>query len=169
MTALDILVLLLVGGLAFGGFRRGFTFEVLTLAGWVAGVLALKAFHAQLSAALLPHVGAPSGAGALAFAILFFVPLILVKLAADRIGARTRKSVVGPFDRVLGAGFGAVKGLIAASLIYLAVTLVTDTVGGVDQRPDWIRNAQTGPLLSATSRAISGWVEERRRGGASSP
>jgi len=166
MTALDILVLILVGGLAFQGYRRGFTFEVLTLLGWIAGVLALKAFHEPLSETLLDSVGSASGAGALAFAILFFGPLLLVKLAADRIARTTRKSVVGPFDRVLGAGFGAVKGLIAASLVFLAATLVTDTVGGAENRPDWIRNAQTEPLLSATSRAISTWIDERRRSGA---
>lgn len=167
MTALDVLVLLLVGLNAYRGFRRGFTYEVITLAGWIAGILAVRAFHAPAAEALTPlSGGSPSGAAAFAFLLLFFVPLIAIRLLANRMGALTRRSVVGPFDRVLGAGFGALKGLLAASLIYLGTTLVADALyGGEANRPEWIANARSTPLLSATSRAMSDWVAERRRAG----
>ena len=42
MTALDIFVILLLGGAALVGFVRGFTHEVLALLAWVAGIAALK-------------------------------------------------------------------------------------------------------------------------------
>ena len=41
MTALDIFVILLLGGAALVGFVRGFVHEVLALAAWVAGIAAL--------------------------------------------------------------------------------------------------------------------------------
>lgn len=49
MTALDIFVILLLGGAALVGFVRGFTHEVLSLLSWVAGIAALKLFHTPLS------------------------------------------------------------------------------------------------------------------------
>ena len=41
-----------------------------------------------------------------------------------------RQSVVGPVDRVLGAGFGALKGLIGATILYLVLNLGYDTIWG---------------------------------------
>ena len=45
MTALDIFVIIVVGGAALIGFVRGFVHEVLALLAWVAGIVALKLFH----------------------------------------------------------------------------------------------------------------------------
>lgn len=169
MTALDVLVLLLVGLNAWRGFNRGFTWEVITLAGWVAGILAVRAFHTPAAEALAPiSGGSSSGAAALAFLLLFFVPLLATRLLASRMGKLTRSSAVGPFDRVLGGGFGALKGLLAASLLFLAATVLTgfSLLGfGRTEQPEWIANARSTPLLSATSEAISDWVAERRRAG----
>jgi membrane protein required for colicin V production len=85
------------------------------------------------------------------------------KLIARRLGGATRRSVVGPIDRILGAGFGAIKGLIGATLLYLAANLVYDTVyGAAAQRPDWMARSRTYPLLYASGRAIVDFVEWRR-------
>ena len=53
MTALDIFVILLLGGAALIGFVRGFTHEVLSLVAWVAGIAALKLFHTPLQERLV--------------------------------------------------------------------------------------------------------------------
>ena len=49
LTALDILVLLAVGGAAILGFMRGFVTEVLSLMAWIFVIFALKLFHTPLS------------------------------------------------------------------------------------------------------------------------
>jgi membrane protein required for colicin V production len=163
MTALDIIVLLLVlGGLVTGGLR-GFVGEVLSLASWVAAILALKLFHAPVSAALTGPIGTESGAAVLAFALVFGIVFIIGKLIARRLGGATKRSVIGPVDRVLGAGFGALKGLIGATLLYLGANLVYDTFYGASaQRPAWMANSRTYPLLYASGRAIVDFVEWRR-------
>ena len=85
--------------------------------------------------------------------------------ALDAIGSRTRTGLLGPIDRALGLGFGALKGLIMVSLGFLLVTLAIDTVsGGPAKRPDWMTDARTYPLLNATSSAIADFVDRRRRG-----
>ena len=50
-------------------------------------------------------------------------------LLARAIGARTRESFLGPIDRALGLGFGALKGLILVSIGFLLIVLLFDTVG----------------------------------------
>ena len=163
LTALDMLVLLLVGGGLIMGFLRGFVFEVLSLVAWIAAIVALKLLHDPATGALTGVVGTRAGAAVLAFALVFGVVFILGKLVARRIGGSTKKSVVGPVDRVLGGGFGALKGLIGATLLYLGANLVYDTLyGRTAERPDWMAQSRTYPLLHASGRAIVDFVEARR-------
>ena len=71
--------------------------------------------------------------------------------------------MLGPFDRVLGGGFGALKGLLGATLFFLLANLATDMVYGPEaDRPDWMTKSRTYPLLNASGRAIVDWVEARR-------
>ena len=163
MSALDIFVILLLGGGAMIGFVRGFVHEVLSLAAWLVGVAMLKLFHEQLWNGLTPHVGTSAGAAVLAFALLFVPSFLLVKLLAKSIGGKTRRSVLGPVDRVLGGGFGMLKGLITATLFFLFANLATDMVYGAQaDRPEWMAKSRTYPLLNASGRAIVDWVEARR-------
>ena len=62
MSALDIFVILLLGGGAIIGFVRGFVHEVLSLFAWVVAIAMLKLFHTQLSTGLADPVGTPAGA-----------------------------------------------------------------------------------------------------------
>ena len=163
LTALDILVLLLVGGGLFFGFLRGFIFEILSLLAWVAAIVALKVLHDPATALLEPLIGTRAGAAVLAFALVFGLVFIGGKLVARRIGGGVRTSVVGPVDRILGSGFGALKGLIGATLLYLAANLVYDTIyGRTAERPEWMASSRTYPLLHASGRAIVDFVEARR-------
>ncbi len=85
------------------------------------------------------------------------------KLVARRVGGGVRRSVIGPVDRILGAGFGVLKGIILATLLYLGANLVYDTIWGAQaERPDWMANSRTYPLLYASGRAIVDFVEWRR-------
>ena len=165
MSALDIFVfLLLIGGGAVG-FVRGFVHEVISLLAWVVAIAMLKLFHAQLWAGLTGNVVAsPAAAAVLAFAILFVPSFLLVKILARIIGGRTRRSpVLGPFDRVLGGGFGLLKGLLGATLFFLLANLATDMVYGPQaDRPGWMMRSRTYPLLNASGRSIVDWVEARR-------
>ena len=165
MTALDVFVfLLLIGGGAVG-FVRGFVHEVISLFAWVVAIAMLKLFHTQLWTGIINSFHASSAAGAvLAFAILFVPSFVVVKVLARQIGGKTRRhSLLGPFDRVLGGGFGALKGLLGATLFFLLANLATDMVYGPQaDRPHWMTKSHTYPLLNASGRAIVDWVEARR-------
>ena len=166
MTALDIIFILLVGlGLVFG-LMRGFVHEVLSLGIWIVVVAALWLLHAPLSGALEPMIGTTSGAYMLAFALIFLVVLIGGKLIVRQIGGATRRSRLGTLDRILGGGFGALKGLLGVALFYMAFSLVYDTIWGRDSaRPDWVARAQTYRLVHSASDTIVNLVDARRNRG----
>ena len=163
VSALDIFVILVLVGGASVGFVRGFVYEFLSLLAWVAAIAAIKLFHTQLSGGLTGVAGSSASAAVLAFALLFVPTFVLVKLLARSVGTKTRRSVVGPVDRLLGGGFGLLKGLLAATLFFLFANLATDLVYGPQaERPSWMTNSRTYPLLNASGRSIVDWVEARR-------
>lgn len=163
MTALDIVFLLLVGlGLMFG-VMRGFVHEVLSLGIWIAAIVALRLLHGPLAGALEPVIGTVSGAYVLSFALILLIVVVGGKLLVRQVGGAVRRSVIGPLDRILGGGFGALKGLVGMALLYMGFSLVYDTIWGRDAfRPLWIARAQTYPLVHAASDTIVDLVEVRR-------
>jgi membrane protein required for colicin V production len=167
MTALDILVLLAVGGAGLLGLKRGFTTEVLSLGAWVLAIAAVKVFHAPVSGMLTGVVGTQSGAAVLALVLIFGLTMFGGRMIARHIGDQSKRSMLGGFDRVLGLGFGAIKGLVGASLAFLLFTLVYNTIfGGESERPEWVTASRTWPLLEASGRAIVDLVEARADDGA---
>ena len=163
LTALDMTVLVLVGGGAILGFLRGLVQEVTSLIAWVAAILAVWLLHGPATAVLDDYVGTPGAAAVLGYALLFGGVFLVGKWAARAMGVRARASVVGGIDRGLGAGFGALKGLLVATLLFMLATLIYDIAAGGDaQRPAWMSASRTFPALSATSAALSSVIAERR-------
>jgi len=163
LSALDIVVVLLVGaGLVFG-WLRGFVSEALSLFAWFLAIAALRYLHEPVRDLLVGPVGTVAGASVLAFALVFGTVFIGGKLASRRLGGRVRRSVVGPLDRVLGAGFGALKGLIGATVLFLTLSLVYDTIWGrAAPRPEWMTGSRTYPLLKSSGATIVDLVEAQR-------
>ena len=162
LTALDVIALLLVGGGAVFGWFKGFVTEVLSLFAWVAAIAALK-FGYTPAVELLADRVSRGGASVLAFALVFGIVFLAGRMVAGRLGRRTRESVLGPVDRLLGAGFGAVKGLLGVTLVYLLASLAYDSVyGGAAPRPTWMMQSRSYPLLRASGHAIIDFVATRR-------
>ncbi|MEO5706932.1 MAG: CvpA family protein [Alteraurantiacibacter sp.] len=162
MTAFDLIVLLIVGVAAAGGFMRGFVQELLSLAAWVLAVFAVRALHTDLTAAIFAYTGGPISASLLAFSLLMLIPYAAMRLIAGRAGRSARASVLGPIDRVLGFGFGAVKGVIVVVMAFSLLVLGYDAVWGASGRPLWISTARTYPFINASSEAMVLLIEERR-------
>ncbi len=163
MTALDIIVLFLLGSGAIFGFMRGFVQEALSLIAWLMVISAVRIFHGPATAALSEAVGNQSGAAMLAFLAIVIVIFALGRWISKSIGAKSRKSVLGPIDRVLGFGFGMLKGLIFATLIFLLIIMGHETLFGAEERrPDWITKSRTYPLLNASGEAMSAFVKQQR-------
>src|SRR3546814_1778763 len=99
LTALDIVVLALVGGGAVLGFTRGLVQEVTLLLAWVLAIAAVRFFHPMVTDLLAGWVGTEGGAAMLAFVLLFGGVFALAKWGTRAMGQRSRASLVGGFDR----------------------------------------------------------------------
>jgi membrane protein required for colicin V production len=135
------------------GLWRGFVYEVLSLAGWIAAFIVAQWLAADV-VSLLPFVqGAPASVQyAVAFVVVFVATLFatgvlswLVKKLIDSVGLR-------PVDRSLGAVFGLARGVV----VLLAVTVFLQLLGMTSESwwqeaegPVWLEMALNGlkPLL----------------------
>lgn len=166
MTAMDIMVLLLIGGNGVLGFTRGFVSEALSMVALALAIVAVRLFHAPATSLFTGIIGTEGGAATLALALVFGLTWFIGKYLAQNIGKSTRKSMLGPMDRVLGLGFGALKGLLIATVAFVGFAILYDTLYGQDaRRPAWMRESRTYPLLNASGKAMSEWLAERRRHG----
>jgi len=151
MTGFDIIVLAVIAIAAIGGFMRGFVQEVLSLLAWGVAVLAIHNLHTPLYEWLVVRVGNPTGAATLAFALLLLIPYA---------GMSTRTSFLGPVDRVLGFGFGAIKGAIVVVCAFALLVLGYDAAWGITGRPDWIKLARTYPVVNAGADSLVRMIDE---------
>lgn len=162
MNGFDLIVILLVGVATVGGFLRGFVQEVLSLAAWVLALFAIRYMHTPLAAWMIDKLESETGGAIFAFALLLLIPYAGMKLIASVAGRATRASILGPVDRVLGGGFGALKGMILAVIAFSILVLGYDTVWGLEGRPTWITTARTYPIVNAAADELVEMIAQRR-------
>ncbi|MFN2100677.1 CvpA family protein [Altererythrobacter sp. MF3-039] len=162
MTVFDIIVLVIVGVAAVGGFLRGLVQEVLSIATWILAVFAIHYLHTPLTEALRGVYDAEPATPLLAFVLLLLIPYAGMKLISGRLGQATRSSLLGPIDRVLGFGFGALKGAVIVVVAFAVVVIGYTDQWGYKGRPDWITQGRTYQLIDASVNEMVQMVAERR-------
>jgi membrane protein required for colicin V production len=117
------------------GLVRGFVFELLSLVGWFAAYFAGLWFTPLLQSHVHVGVAGSSLNYGVTFLCVFLVALVVWSLGARLVRAMIRATPLSPFDRVLGAAFGVVRGLV---VLLVAATLVAMTPWA--QSPAWQRS-----------------------------
>ena len=134
------------------GLVRGVVFEILSLVGWVVAYVAAQ----MLTPLVQPHtsIGQPGSAlnHAVAFASVFLVTLVLWALGARLVRVFIRATPLSSFDRLLGALFGVLRGLLV--LLVLALVL------GFTPIAKWpsMQRSQGVAWLNAVVKEIMPWL-----------
>jgi membrane protein required for colicin V production len=162
MAGLDIIVIVIVGVAAIGGFMRGLVQEVLSLASWVFAALAVHFLHPTLTPAISGFLNSERLTPVFAFVLLLLIPYASMKLIAGNISEASDGAILGPIDRVLGFGFGGVKGALIAVFAFSVLALGYDDTWGFKGRPNWITTARTYPAADAFSRQLVPQIAIRR-------
>ncbi|NCP13238.1 MAG: CvpA family protein [Sphingomonadales bacterium] len=162
MALLDILIAIIVAVAAIGGFMRGLVQEVLSLAAWVLAAFAVHFLHPDLTQGLRTLYQAEPAVSLLAFALLLLIPYAAMKVIIGNASSASDGAVLGPIDRVLGFGFGAVKGALIAIFAFALLVTGFDQNWGYAGRPLWITQARTYAAADAFSRQLLPSIAVRR-------
>lgn len=162
MKGLDLLFLFILAVAGIGGFMRGLAQEVFSLASWFLAVFAIHFLHAPLTAAFLDYLKTETGSSLLAFSLLLLVPYTAMKVIVNNVSEAPQGSVMGPIDRVLGFGFGTVKGVLIAVFGFSLLMIGYDDAWGYRGRPTWIVTARSYPALDTFSRELVPLIAQKR-------
>jgi membrane protein required for colicin V production len=129
LSAVDWILLAVLGLSLLLGLWRGIVQEVLSLVGWVAAFY-VSQMYAPMAAAWLPMEGSSQ---MLRYAAGFVVVFIAVLVATVLVSWVIKKLIsavgLGPLDRLLGSLFGLMRGVVIllAVTVFVGMTPMRDT------------------------------------------
>ncbi|HEX3561043.1 MAG TPA: CvpA family protein [Pyrinomonadaceae bacterium] len=150
MTVFDLFVLAIVGASVVAGALRGFVRALIATLGLVLGLF-VAAHTYEPAGSLLRSLGlVQSNAAAHAGGFLLVAGLLLLAgfVVGEFAKSGLRRVRLGWLDRVLGAGFGFLRGVGVCSVVYLALTAFPVRLESVAQ-------ARTGPALAEGARLLA--------------
>ncbi len=154
MTSFDYAVLTIVGLSVIFSVMRGMAREVIAILGWVAAFYVARTYTNQLLPMMPADIPTESLRVLAAFLLLFLATLLLASLLGIAISAIFKKIGLGWLNRLLGALFGTVRGLlIVCVLVFLA---------GLTEIPKdarW-RNAMFSAPIEALVVSMLPWIPE---------
>ena len=125
MNWLDVILLLVLVGSVVTSFSTGLAREVVGLVSMVAALVLAIWFYGTAGSFLLPYVSSPGIANFCGFLIVFCGVLILGAFLGRVLGRLMRVAGLSWVDRLLGAGFGLVRGLLVSIAVVLALLAFT--------------------------------------------
>ena len=154
MSALDwVFVVILVGSVLIGALR-GLVFEVLSLISWVLAFFAARLWGAEVGM-WLPMQEMDEGVRiAAGLVIAFVVAIFALGLVIRIIGKLVQIVGLRPFDRTLGALFGALRGVLLLVLIALVFMLTS-----MRESQIWNTSVFAPHLVSAVS-VLRPWMPQ---------
>lgn len=154
MTLIDYAVLAILGLSVLLSVMRGFLREVMALLSWVVAFW-MASLYAAEAAPLLPASIPNAQLRVLAaFVLVFFLALLAMTLLSITLGQFLKLLGVGPLDRLLGALFGFVRGMV----IVLALVVMAGLTS-LPKQPVWRNATFTAPLEALVS-WLRPWLPE---------
>ena len=133
---------IIIGMISFSiivSLLRGFVREVMSLASWVVAFIVASQFYPYL-ATYLTQIDSPYLRNGTAIGILFVLTLIVGAVLNYIIAQLVDKTGLTGTDRVLGAAFGLLRGV----LIVAAILFFLDTFTNFEQT-EWWKDSQLIP------------------------
>lgn len=137
------------------GAWRGLVYEVLSVLGWVVSFFVAQWFAPDLATRLPLQSAADPVRYAAAFVLIFIASVFAAGLLAFLVKKLVAAVGLAPIDRVLGAAFGVLRGVI----LLLAATVVIDMTAL--KTSDWWRESKGAPVLAATLKALKPVLPEQ--------
>jgi membrane protein required for colicin V production len=152
MTAFDYAVLTVISASVLLGLWRGVVSEILALAAWIVAFLVARAEAVEVAHWLVGRIAEPGLRLAVAWVLVFVGVLIVFAIARMLISLMLKAVGLGLLDRLLGAAFGVLRGIL--------VVLMAVLVAGMTTLPkaDWWRNATLAPPLETVVIAAKPWL-----------
>lgn len=153
ITRFDDVTLGVIALSALWGLTRGFAAELAGLLAWLGAIILTYRFHALLEPWLAPYLHDGWMVGGASTGILFVLVLLTFTMIASQVGRAARGILFGGIDRLLGAGFGLVRGYVAMIVLYLVAGAFFGSWSAYV-----MQGSLTGPWIAAGASHLTGYL-----------
>jgi membrane protein required for colicin V production len=136
----DLLMLAIVLFQVWRGFQKGLVRALIGVVGWLAALYIGSHFAAVVAPAFAGVVASPAFQTACAFVVLVVAVLMMMWGAGMLIRSVLHALALGPVERLAGAAFGAVKGL-------LVVLIMISLLAPFASSAQFLQRSQIVPIL----------------------
>jgi membrane protein required for colicin V production len=119
---LDIIIVTILGYCVIRGIFRGLIKEISSLIGVLGGFYAAFTYYQILAKALSKWITNTGYLNIISFFIIFCGIFLIISILGIIINYLLKIAFLGWTDRICGAGFGAIKGILIASVLLLTLT-----------------------------------------------
>jgi membrane protein required for colicin V production len=154
VTIFDYVVLAVIGLSVLVSIFRGAVREVMALASWIGSGFVAIQFSPSVSGVLPSAISNPTIRIAVAFVVLLLISLLLFALVSLAVSNLAKKAGLSSIDRIVGAFFGLLRGIVVLVLLVLVAGLTP-----LPRDPAW-RNATFSPPLEALAIFARGFLPE---------
>lgn len=150
MGLIDILVILIISLSALIAFSRGLVRELLGLTAWILAIVGAIYGVEYIQPLFLKHISNKTLANIAGIATISLTVLVVCTIVNAKIAKKLRKSALNGLDRILGAGFGVLRGLFLIIIVYLCCVILI-------AKEDMLRYKETNwtmPLIEKASEPI---------------
>jgi len=123
LSWVDLVLLGLLLASVLLGLWRGLVFELLSLAGWVVAYFGCPYVAVYIASWLPAERMGPSLLHVASLVLGFILILIVWGLGAKLLRALIHATPLSVFDRLLGAGFGVLRGVLVCLLLVVVVSM----------------------------------------------
>jgi membrane protein required for colicin V production len=151
MTVYDLISLLILAASAGLGYVRGGARELVTVVAFILAVV-VAVLGLRITGPIARHA---IHIGVLANGLAILVVFAMVYAGLRILGRRLIQRIPGAeagsrADRLLGMGFGLVRGVVALGVLYMLFTVATPP----ERTPHWVKHAALYPLSQAAGRVL---------------
>ncbi len=150
-TSLDWFLAIVVGFSAVAAFRKGIVRVLFSLAGLIVGFLVASWNYIDVAVWMRQWMHSFAVAEAIAFLALLAGVMMVFTMMAGFVRKTVAAVGLGVFDRLLGAVFGAVRGVLVGVVVLTALVAFA---------PDssWVKDSVLAPHFLAGSHGLSSVV-----------
>lgn len=151
MNWLDIVVLVVVAASVFTSFRKGLSREIIGLVSVVLALMLGIWFYGTAAGWISPYVSSRAVSNLGGFFLVFIGVLLLGNLVSYIVGKFLRVTGLSIVDHLLGAVFGAVRGVLIVVAVLTGVMAFADK----EHPPAAIVNSRLAPYVAGAAQVFA--------------
>jgi membrane protein required for colicin V production len=151
MNILDIVIIVIVGFCLLRGAFRGIVKEVSSIVGVLAGFYGAYTYYKPVAGMLASFITSSEYQNIAAFLVIFGGVFAAVSALGILIKMLLKVVFLGWVDRLCGAVFGFLKGVMICSVILMALTSF------LSKNDSIVKNAKLAPFIAPVSQVFAGF------------